>query len=160
MKTKLGKYFAVLPMLSLLVICVQIGQLEAQNTDSREIVQNAKTHNDHNNLANYYDNQAKEMMVKAKEKKESLEGYDEHSYYYGREGQDFESHTLANTHYYEQAAEEARKQANFHRKMAAELLKRDHAMPAEIPNQQDKQKIKAKLKSGSDDLIETPINTQ
>jgi len=158
MNRKLGVYFLVLSILSLkLVACAQLDQLETQNVDSRKIAQNAKTHSDHDNLANYYDNLSKEMLVKAEEKKESLEQYDNHSYYYGRQGQDFKSHALANIRHYEQAAEEAIKQADFHRKIAAELLKREYAMPAEIPNPQDNQKIKAKLNSSSNDLTEVPI---
>lgn len=65
---KLGKYLAVLPMLSLWVACAQLGQLETQDTDSRKLGQNARTHSDHNNLSNYYDNLAKEMAGKAAEK--------------------------------------------------------------------------------------------
>ncbi len=160
MNTKLGKYFAVLPMLSLLVACAQLSHLEAQDTDSGKMVQNAKTHSDHTNLANYYDDLAKEMVAKVEEKKEALEEYEGHSYYYGRQGQDFKSHTLANIRYYEETAEDAIKRAGFHRKIAAELLQRNHAMPTEIPNQQGDRKIKAKLNSDSKDLTGSSIQTQ
>ncbi len=160
MNIKLGKYLAVLPMLSLLVACAQLGQLESQDTDSRKMVQNAKTHSDHTNLSNYYDNLAKEMAAKAAEKVESLEEYEDHSYYYGRQGQDFKSHTQANIRYYEQAAGDASKQAEFHRKIAAELLQRDYAEPAEMPDQQNNRKIKARLNSGSGSLSEEAVKTQ
>ena len=152
MNTKLGKYLLVLPILSLVAGCAGVGPLEAQNADSKKMIQNAKTYSDHNNLANYYDNLAKEMVVKAEEKKESLEEYDDHSHYYGRQGQDFKSHTTANIRYYEGAAEEALQQANFHRKVAAELLKREYAKPAETPDHQGNQKMKAKLNSDSNGL--------
>ena len=148
MNIKLGKYLAVLPMLSLLVACAQLGQLEAQHADSGKIVQNAKTYNDHNNLANYYDKLAEEMAAKAEEKKESLEEYEDHSYYYGRQGQDFKSHTQANIRYYEEEATHAVKQADFHRKIAAELLQREYARPDEMLDQT--RKIKARLNSNSD----------
>lgn len=91
MSTKFGKYLLVLPILSLLVACAQ---LETQNTDNK-IAHNAKTYSDHDKLANHYDTLAKEMVAKAEEKKESLEEYDDHSYYYGRQGQDFKSHATA-----------------------------------------------------------------
>lgn len=159
MNIKLGKYLTVLPMLSLLVACAQLGQLESQDTDSSKMVQNAKTPSDHTNLSNYYDNLAKEMVAKAAEKMESLEEYEEHSYYYGRQGQDFKSHTQANIRYYEQAASDATKQAELHRRIAAELLRRDYAKSGEMSDQQDNRKIKAKLK-GSENLMEETISTQ
>ena len=161
MNTKLGKYLLVLPILSLIVACAGLSPLEAQNTGNKEMAQNAKTYSDHNNLAGYYDNLAKEMVAKAEEKKESLEEYDDHSHYYGRQGQDFKSHATANIRYYEGAAEEALQQANYHRKVAAELLKREYAnKPAETPNQPSNQRIKAKLNSDSNNLIESSIKTQ
>lgn len=39
-------------------------------------------------------------------------------------------HATANLRYYEQAAQEAQKQAHFHRKIAAELLQHEYAKPA------------------------------
>lgn len=160
MNIKLAKYLAVLPMLFLLVACAQLDQLETQDTDSRKMVQDAKTHSDHNNLSNYYDNLAKEMAVKAAEEIESLKGYGEHSHSYGRQGQDFKSHTQANIRYYEQAASDATKQAEFHRKIAVELLQRDLAKSTEMPDQQNNRKIKARLNSGSENFIEEAIKTQ
>ncbi|WP_090718680.1 hypothetical protein [Nitrosomonas sp. Nm166] len=158
MSTKLGKYLLVLLILSQLVACAQLSQLETQNAIDKEIVQNAKTYSDHNKLANRYDTVAKEMVAKAKEKKESLEEYNEHSHYYGRQGQDFKSHTVANIRYYEQAAHEATKQADYHRTIAAELLKQEYAKPAETPDQQVNRK--AKLNSDSGDMVESSIKTQ
>ncbi|MDO9312861.1 MAG: hypothetical protein Q7T85_14400 [Nitrosomonas sp.] len=35
---------------------------------------------------------------------EYLEEYEEHCYYYGKQGQDFKSHTQVNIRYYEQVA--------------------------------------------------------
>jgi len=160
MNIKLTKYLAILPMFSLLVACAQLGQLETHDTDSRKMIQNAKTYSDHNNLSNYYDKLAKEMTAKAAEKMESLEEYEEHSYYYGRQGQDFKSHTQANIRYYEQAAFDAVKQAEFHQKIAAELLQRDYAKSMEMPDQQSNRKIKARLNSGSENLVEEAIKIQ
>lgn len=152
MITKFGKHLLVLPILSLLVACAQMSQLDPKGTEGKEIAQNAKTHSDHSKLASYYDDRAKEMITKAEEKKGSLEEYNDHSYYYGRQGQDFKSHTLANIRYYEQAAQEASNQANFHRQVAAELLKQEYAkQPTETPDQQGKHKIKARLNSNSTD---------
>jgi CHASE2 domain-containing sensor protein len=151
MSTKSGKYLIVLPLLSLLVACAQLGHIEAQNDDSRKLAQNAKTYSDHDKLANYYDDAAKKMATKAAEKKKALQHYEDKSQYYGRGGQDFQSHATANLRYYEQAAQEAQKQAHFHRKIAAELLQREYAKPAEIPDQQVNS-IKTKKNSGTNNL--------
>ena len=59
------------------------------------------------NLAQRYENTAKEMLVKVEEQKKRLQHYDDKSYLYGREGQDFQSHALALLRKYERAAEEA-----------------------------------------------------
>lgn len=152
MSIKLRKYLIVLPLLSLLVACAQLGQQEAQNTDSRKLVQNAKTYSDHDKLANYYDDVAKEMAIKAAEKKKALQHYEDKSQYYGRGGQDFQSHATANLRYYEQSAKEAQKQAHFHRKIAAELLQREYAKPAEMPDQQDNRTVKIKKNSNTNNL--------
>ncbi len=152
MNIKLVKYLTVLPMISLLVACAQLGQLEAQDTDNGKITQNARTYNDHNDLADYQDKLAKEMLEKIADKKEFLEEYEDRSHYYGRIGQDFKSHTQANTRHFEQAATDAAQQANFHRKIAAELLQRDYAGSAEISEQAGNHKIKARLNSISNNL--------
>lgn len=152
MSINLRKYLAVLPLLSLLVACAQLGQLEARDTDSRELAQHAKTYSDHDKLANYYDDVAKEMSTKAAEKRKALQHYENKSQYYGRGGQDFQSHAAANLRYYEKAAQEAQKQAHFHRKIAAELLQREYAKPAETPDQQGHRTIKTKKNSNSNNL--------
>ena len=152
MSIKLRNYLVVLPLLFLLVACAQLGQLEAQNDDGRKLAQNAKTYGDHDKLANYYDDVAKEMAEKAAEKKKVLQHYEDKSQYYGRGGQDFQSHATANLRYYEQAAQEAQKQAHFHRKIAVELLQREYAKPAEIHDQQNKRTIKTKKSSNSNNL--------
>ena len=149
MNTKRGKYLLVVPILSLLAACAGLSPVEAQNAGGQKAAQNAKTYSDHNNLATHYDNLAEEMIAKAQENKESLEEYDVHSYYYGRQGQDFESHTTANIRYYEVAAEEASQQANYHRKVAAELLKHEYAQSDKASGNQ---KIKAKLNSDSNNF--------
>ncbi|MEP6606938.1 MAG: hypothetical protein ABJA60_12610 [Nitrosospira sp.] len=86
------------------------------------------------NLAQRYENTAKEMLVKVEEQKKRLQHYDDKSYLYGREGQDFQSHALALLRKYERAAEEATTQA-FHHGRALELAKRDNDTTAETPRQ-------------------------
>ena len=149
MSIKLGKYVVVLPILSLLVACAQLEQQDSHNTDSGKMAQNARTYSDHEKLANYHDDVAKEMKAKAKEKKKGLEHYEDNSQYYGRGGQDFQSHATANVRYYEQAAQEAQKQAHFHRKIAAELLQRERANSADIPGKHGNRAIEAKQDSNT-----------
>ncbi|MDQ3186610.1 MAG: hypothetical protein M3Q16_09200 [Pseudomonadota bacterium] len=148
MKTGIGKFIAVVLTLGLLASCAQTGALEVQNDNTRKAAQNARTYADHDSLAKRYENTAKELRVKAEEQKKLLQHYDDKSYLYGRQGQDFQSHTLALMRKYEQAAEETITQAAFHHRMASELAKRDYAAPAETPRQRSKRENKAR--TGSD----------
>ena len=148
MNKKLTIYLAVLPLFSFLVACAQLGPVNSTDIAN----QNAKTHREHNNLATYYEGVAQQMQANADQKKALLNDYEEHSYYYGRGGQDLKSHTEANLRYYEEAAQEAIKKADYHRKIAAELLQREYAESKDTPESTNAKKIKVKLKSDSDNL--------
>lgn len=152
MSKNLRKYLTVLPLLSLLVACAQLGSLEVQDTEINKLAQRASTHSDHEKLANYYDDVTNEMSKKVVEKREALQHYEDKSHYYGRRGQDFHSHTTANLRYYEQAAQEAQKQTYFHRKIAAELLQRENAKPVATPGQFSDRANKAELDSDPNKL--------
>ena len=128
-------------MLGLLASCAQMGPLEAQNVESRKAAEGAKTFADHDRLAKQYQNTAKELLVKAEEQKKKLQHYEEKSYLYGRQAQDYQSHTSALLNKYQQAAQETIRQAAFHQRMAAELLKNDHA--AQLNNRESKVRIGA-----------------
>ncbi|SFN08301.1 hypothetical protein [Nitrosomonas communis] len=52
--------------------------------------------NHHNAVAKHYEDAANEMKAKLQTQKELLQEYEKHSYYYGRRGQDVQSHTAAN----------------------------------------------------------------
>ncbi|MCC7092132.1 MAG: hypothetical protein IT524_09300 [Nitrosomonas sp.] len=152
MSKNLRKYLAVLPLFSMLIACAQLRPLEVQDTEMNKLAQHAKTHSDHEKLASYYDDVANEMRKKVVEKRKALQHYEDKSHYYGRGGQDFHSHTTANLRYYEQAAQEAQKQAYFHRKIAAELLQRENAKPVATPGQFSDRANKAELDSDPDKL--------
>ena len=160
MNIKLNRYLTILPILSLLVACAQLGQMSVLDIEHQRVAQNAKTYDEHNKLVDYYDNLAKETASKLTEMKGLLKNYEDHSYYYGRGGQDFQSHTVANIRYYEQATKDAKKHAGFHRQVAAELLNREYAKPAESRVQSDGNQIKAKMSSDSGDLNESVIKAQ
>ena len=160
MNIKLNRYLTILPVLSLLVACAQLGQMNVSDIEHQRVAQNAKTYDEHNKLVDYYDNLAKETASKLTEMQGLLKSYENHSYYYGRGGQDFQSHTVANIRYYEQATKDAKKHAGFHRQVAAELLNREYAKPAESRVQSDGNQIKAKMSSDSGDRNESLIKAQ
>ena len=72
----------------------------------------------HEEIAQRYDNKAKRMIDKITEEKQMLDEYELHSYYYGREGQDFASHHEALLHKFEKAAKRYEELAAAHREMA------------------------------------------
>jgi len=78
----------------------------------------AKTSFDHIKLAEYYENEANALKAKAEEQRKLLEEYQNHSEYYGREGQDFESHHEALLREYTKAAERHSEMAISHRNMS------------------------------------------
>ncbi len=114
MQTKL--FFTILIILSFLASSACIAAESAEINEAAEA--KAKTKFDHIGLAVYYENEAKEMNAKAEEQKKLLEEYKNHSEYYGREGQDFESHHDALLRKYTKSAERNMEMAASHRKMA------------------------------------------
>ena len=74
----------------------------------------------HAALTKYYENLAKDAKAKLQENKAALDEYEAHPYYYGRQGQDFQSHTSANIHEYEEILAESLNNAELHRKVVME----------------------------------------
>ncbi|PSJ18314.1 hypothetical protein [Nitrosomonas supralitoralis] len=74
--------------------------------------------NNHAALAEYYEIIAKETEAKLQKNKAALEDYEAHPYYYGRRGQDFKSHTIANIRGYEAVLTESLNNANLHKRLA------------------------------------------
>lgn len=81
----------------------------------------AKTKFDHIGLAEYYEKEAKAMNEKLEEQRKLLEEYKNHSEYYGREGQDFQSHHEALLRKYTKAVERNKEMAASHRRMAEKI---------------------------------------
>lgn len=114
MHTKL--FFTILITFTFLASSVCIA---AESEEINELAEaKAKTKFDHIGLAVYYENEAKEMSAKAEEQKRLLDEYNTHSEYYGREGQDFQSHHEALLRKYTKSAERNREMAASHRKIA------------------------------------------
>ena len=115
MKTKIRVLFLII--MGLLVSGVQ---MNAYSMDMGQAVQTAKTRADHEALAKYYDDAAKEMQSKVQEHQKMYEKYQAESQYYGRQGLDMESMCLGLIRAYEQAVKENTSMAASHRKMGAE----------------------------------------
>jgi hypothetical protein len=78
--------------------------------------------NDHAALAKHYEKLAHEAEDKLHENQALLEEYEAHPYYFGRQGQDIQSHTLANIHEYEKIVKEDLQLADHHKSM---IVKQD-----------------------------------
>lgn len=101
--------------------CAQMSSLgTAQGNKIPGAAHHAGDYGNHDALAMHHENIAKEMQDKLQAQKKLLEEYEEHSYYYGRRGQDLQSHTTANIRQYEKSIKENLKEAAIHRKMAQE----------------------------------------
>jgi hypothetical protein len=135
MKTKTGNIFAVLSMAGLLVSMSPLA-IAAEPIDTPEIraaVQKATTPSDHEAVAKYYENAAKQMQAKVKEEKELLEQYENKSYLYGRQAQDLQSHTAALIRRHEQTVAADMQEAALHHQMASELDKNHAASGTQSP---------------------------
>jgi hypothetical protein len=133
MKTK--RFAAIISMTGLLISCAPMSPYEAINSPVlRKAIQNARTRSDHYALTGYFENLAQEMKAKAEEQRKLLEHYQEKSYLYGRQAQDRQSHTWALLRKYEQAAETSLAEAASHRRIAAELTRKNYASPARSTN--------------------------
>ena len=133
MKTKLGNVFAALSMIGVLVTASP-SVVATQSIDTPEIraaAENAVTRNDHETIAEYYENTAARMQAKVEEQKELLEQYENKSYLYGRQAQDLQSHTSALIRDYEKSVEASTQVATLHRQMAARLIQ-NHAAGTQL----------------------------
>src|SRR5687767_1525153 len=119
MKTNFGKFLTALSVVGLLA-SASPSAIAAQPVDTLEFraaAQKAVTRSDHEAVAKFYEDAAKQMQAKVKEQKELLEHYEDKSYLYGRQAQDLQSHTYAQLRDYEQAVEVNIREASLHRQM-------------------------------------------
>jgi hypothetical protein len=135
MKTEIRKFVIVVSTLGLLVVVAQGRAVEVENDNTSVATQNTRTSSDHDSIAKQYENKAKELLVKAEERKRLLQHYEDNSYLYGRGGQDFQSQAIALERKYKQAAEKATSLATLHYKMAFDVVKRDYAASPQTPEQ-------------------------
>lgn len=104
-------------ILGLLTSCAQMG---LHPMDMAQAIQTAKTPADHEALAKYYEDAAREMRTKLQEHQKMYEEYEAQRQTYGKRGLDMDAMCRALIHFYGQAAEKNMEMAESHRKMAAE----------------------------------------
>ncbi|BCT68291.1 hypothetical protein [Nitrosospira sp. NRS527] len=100
-----------------------------EDIDITAAAQNATTRSDHEAVAAYYEDSAREIQAKAQEQKQLLEEYESKSYLYGRQTQDLQSHTYALVRKYEKEAKTNIKEAALHRQMAANAEENGYSVP-------------------------------
>ena len=108
-------------MFMILSACAQMNPVgSVQNNEIHNTHRLTIDHSNHESLAKYHENIAKEMQTKLEKQKKLLQEYEDHSQYYGRKGLDLRSHAKANIRYYEQSVKENLKEAATHSKTAKE----------------------------------------
>ena len=90
--------------------------------------------NDHAALVKYYEAMANEAKVHLEENKALLEDYEARPYFYGRQGQDVQSHATANIREYEKQIKENVHSAELHQKMASEHYKSANNTKSNLEN--------------------------
>lgn len=120
---KPGKIVATLSLLGSLAALIP-SVVAADNYDIGSAARNAATRSDHEAVAKYYEDVAREMQAKVQEKKELLEQYENKSYLYGRQAQDLKAHADALVNKYEKLAKAHLQEAVVHRQMALQLQER------------------------------------
>jgi endonuclease III len=107
--------FVALLLLNFVTACSEVNP---HPMDMTQLVQNAKTHEDHEALAKHYDDAAQEAQAKLVEHEKLLEKYQTGSY--GRQAQPLKNHCEFLVRTYKQAVESNKAMADVHRKMATE----------------------------------------
>jgi hypothetical protein len=100
--------------LGLLTACAEMSP-HPMNMDLA--LQDAKTKEDHEELAEHYEEAAQDMREKAHEYAKALNQYESKSYLYGRQAEDLKAHAQRLVDVYEKAADENLNMARMHRQM-------------------------------------------
>ncbi|WP_292990262.1 hypothetical protein, partial [Nitrosomonas sp.] len=120
MKTATIQYFTVLSIFAFMMIVLPAGVLAAeQGTQVDSTAINAAGNTDHETLAHYYEDQAKEMEAKIQEQVEAF-NHKPSTSFLGRNGQRIKKHVVYKIHEFEKAAAESLEKAAYHNKMAEE----------------------------------------
>ncbi|MGZ5077494.1 MAG: hypothetical protein ACXV9R_12815 [Methylobacter sp.] len=112
MQTKLP--IILLLSLGLMTACTNMNpNLENMDLASKDM----KTTEDHEALAEHYEEAAQDMQQKAQEYKKLHNQYETESYLYGRQAEDLKAHSQKLVDMYEKAAAENLNMARMHRQM-------------------------------------------
>jgi hypothetical protein len=112
MKTKL-----LIPLLLAFALLAACAEMNPHPMNMDLALQNAKTKEDHEALAEHYEKAAEDMQEKAKEYTKLLSQYESKSFLYGRQAEDLKAHSQKLVDVYEKAAEENLRMAKMHRQM-------------------------------------------
>lgn len=136
MKTTIGKYFAVLSMLALLVACAPMdSRTSVLDIETRDAAQNNRGDFDHDALVKQYEDLAREMQAKVQEQEEIFE-HKPQSSHFGKHGRSIKSHVTYKIRKYKKAAQEYLEKAAYHQKLAAEQTDQKLiAKPSQISGQ-------------------------
>ncbi len=108
---KTAKYFTILSIFAFMLITTQVSSLAA----SQDVV-------NHEALAHFFEDEAKEMRAKIEEQKEAL-SHKPHSSFFGKHGQYIDEHVAYKINKYEKIEKESLNKAAYHKKKAAEQSK-------------------------------------
>lgn len=111
----------ILPTIIIALSFLSSSSMAAESRILTNSAEEAKNKFDHLGLAEYYENEANTLSKKVEEQRQLLKEYENHSEYYGREGQDFQSHHEALLGKYMKAIERNLEMAALHRKMAVDM---------------------------------------
>jgi hypothetical protein len=117
---KLCTALVVLATSGLLASCAHI-QPDPYPGDMASDIRSAETSADHEALARQYDDLARSMQAKAEQQKKTLEEYNRHAYYYGRQTDDQIENAQALVRVYQDAADAYSNLAHYHRRVAQDM---------------------------------------
>ena len=108
----------ILGSLVVLASCAQTGRIP---TDAPGAIKRASTRCDHEALAKYYEDAAKEMRAKVKEHRKILKSYESVTTGSGNETSILQAHCRSLIEAYEHAANANLNMANFHRSIGVKM---------------------------------------
>ncbi len=96
-------------------------QMNPHPMDMTAAIQSAKTKADHETLATHYEEAAKDAETKVAEHKKLLNDYKQHSYLYGKQGEQFVEHCESLISSYKKAVDANLAMAKMHHQLANDV---------------------------------------
>ena len=116
MKTETVLYSTLVLIIAFIIFAAPTSSF-ASEFDST--ASNSQGNVDHNAMANFYENQAKEMQARIEEQIEAL-SHKPRSSFFGKHGKNIRKHVEFKIDQFEKAAEDNLQKAAYHKNMAAE----------------------------------------